>query len=137
MTPDALVSSLYRRGITLTAADGELRWHGPKGVMSPALLAELKQHKPLVLTVLRTIDDAHDEWGVIRGWVAAPESIIPRHIAEAGQRVGLPYSDDLWPEAYTRRLRMALHVRGILRGFRPPRPDVHETPAATSIEMEA
>jgi hypothetical protein len=139
MTPDALVSSLYRRGITLSAAGGELRWHGPKGVMSPTLLAALKDHKPVILTVLRTAYDelAVQDWMTVREWVASPAAMVPRHIAEASARVGFPFSNDLWPEAYTRRLRTALRVRGVLRALRPPLPDVHEIPAATTIEMEA
>jgi hypothetical protein len=123
MSADSLIVTLHGRGISLSAAGGELHWHGPKGVMSPTLLAELKSHKPLILVVMHTLDraDAARDWEAVREWVAAPAPIVPRHIASAGARIGFPYSNDLWPEAYTRFLRSALRVRGVLRALTRPR----------------
>lgn len=46
------LNQLAARGIQLWAQDGKLQYKGPKEAMTPALLAELRQHKPALLALL-------------------------------------------------------------------------------------
>ena len=47
MTALALLQQLHALGVVLTSSpDGTLRYRAPKGVLTPALLDVMRQHKP-------------------------------------------------------------------------------------------
>ncbi|MRV71997.1 amino acid adenylation domain-containing protein [Duganella sp. FT92W] len=58
MTVNELLAKLAEARVTLSLTDGELRVKAPPGTMTPALLAELKAHKPALLNLLDRQDAA-------------------------------------------------------------------------------
>ena len=52
MSVDALLARLAAAGVRLEAADGRLRYDAPPGVLTPALLAELRDRKAALLARL-------------------------------------------------------------------------------------
>ena len=65
MTASALLGDLAARGVCLTVDGGELVVEGPGEVITPDLIARLRQHKPDILAALApspewTADDWHE-----------------------------------------------------------------------------
>ena len=56
MTPALLLSSLRASGVVLTAKGGKLAYDAPSGVLTAALLAELRAHKAELLALLAAND---------------------------------------------------------------------------------
>ena len=53
MTPTALLQQLRALGVIVTRCpDTSLRWRAPKGVLTPALLDAIREHKAALLTLL-------------------------------------------------------------------------------------
>lgn len=52
MSAAALLDRLDALGVTVTAAGGALTVDAPAGVLSPALLADMRRHKPAILALL-------------------------------------------------------------------------------------
>ncbi|MDQ6833942.1 MAG: hypothetical protein M3008_11135 [Chloroflexota bacterium] len=123
MSPDELLLALHDAGITLAPHGDRLHVDAPKGVVSIAMAAALKEHKALLLAIFRTLDDrARDaDWEVVRAWLIddTVKTLTPTMLA-AAKRIHLPVGADEWPEAYARRFRAALRVRGLLRAFDHP-----------------
>ncbi len=120
MHADALLLALRDLGIVIEPDGNALRWHGPKDAMTTPLAAALRQHKPLLLTVFRTADDrGHDaDWDVVRTWlIDDTATTFTKPMMATARRIHLPVHEDEWPEAYARRFRAALRVRGLLRVF--------------------
>jgi hypothetical protein len=53
MSAAVLLKELSREGVKVWAEDGQLRYHGPKKVLTPAVLTRLKEHKAEILEQLR------------------------------------------------------------------------------------
>ena len=75
MTPCDLLQQLHALGVVLTPyPDGTLRYKAPKGVLTPALLEGLRQHK----TALHALVEAWSERAAIAEYCGG----IPRTEAE-------------------------------------------------------
>ena len=53
MTPGAVRLELYDRDVALSVDDGRLKYSAPEGALTPALLQEMKHHKPALLEILQ------------------------------------------------------------------------------------
>ena len=53
MTPSALRMEMYDRDVVLRVDDGHLKYSAPEGALTPALLQEMKQHKPALMAILK------------------------------------------------------------------------------------
>src|SRR4051812_5495280 len=113
MTPDALLSALRAAGVSLVIAGEKLTTRGPKGAMTPTLVAALREYKPLILAVVRTLHDRkHDaDWGTAQAWMMDGPPIFTPALLQAARAISLPVGDHEWPPAYAARFRMALRVR--------------------------
>ena len=61
-----LLSQIAEQGVTLRCGQAENRLHySPAGALPPDLVAELKEHKPEVVRILRE-DDEYRRTGVIQ-----------------------------------------------------------------------
>jgi len=75
MTPCDLLQQLHALGVVLTPyPDGTLRYKAPKGVLTPALLDGLRQHK----TALHTLVEEWSERAAIAEYCGG----VPRAEAE-------------------------------------------------------
>ncbi|MBI5093856.1 MAG: hypothetical protein HZB26_15635 [Candidatus Hydrogenedentes bacterium] len=52
MTAEALIATLETRGVVLTVVGDRLSLDAPKGVLTPDVVAELRERKPEVLDIL-------------------------------------------------------------------------------------
>lgn len=115
MTAPELLLALRDLEIVI-APDGEsLTVDAPKGALTLPIAAALKEHKHLLLAVFRTLDDrARDaDWECVRDWLIGGSKTFTPAMQRAAGRI-LPIRSDEWPEAYARRFRSALRVRGLL-----------------------
>lgn len=122
MRPDELLLALDDAGITLAPHGDRLHVDAPKGVVTIAMAAALKEHKALLLGVFGSLDDrARDaDWDLVRAWLIDDTAkTFTRPMLAAAKRV-FPVGADEWPESYGRRYRTALRVRGLLRAFNHP-----------------
>lgn len=72
--PTALLAELARCGVRLAAEGDRLRYEAPPGIMTPELLQELRQHKPVIMGLLQGAEaDAGPDWrpGLGESWPAA------------------------------------------------------------------
>lgn len=58
MTPRALLACLQAADIEVAPANDNLRLRGPTGVLTPELLAMVREHKPALLKLLNARDGA-------------------------------------------------------------------------------
>ncbi len=117
MRPDELILALRDLGITLAPHGDRLHVDAPKGVVTIAMAAALKEHKALLLVVFGSLDDrARDaDWDLVRAWLIDDVAkTFTRPMLAAAKHI-FPVGADEWPEAYARRFRAALRVRGLLR----------------------
>jgi hypothetical protein len=133
MTATELLLDLHALGVTVTIVGDTIRTKGPKGAVSAALTAALREHKQLLLAVARTIGDRDrdTDWAMLRDWALDHErKTIAADVAAAGRRVGFPAAD-LWPGAYARHVMGAMQVRALLRvlAIAPAVATVHEVRA--------
>lgn len=117
MRPDELLLALHDLGITLAPHGDRLHVDAPKGVVTIAMAGALKEHKALLLVVFGSLDDrARDaDWDLVRAWLIDDVAkTFTRPMLAAAKHI-FPVGADEWPEAYARRFRAALRVRGLLR----------------------
>ncbi len=120
MRPDELLLALHDAGITLAPHGDRLHVDAPKGVVTIAMAAALKTHKALLLAIFRTLPDRDRDadWDLVRAWLTDPDAkVFTTPMLAAAKRIYLPVHEDEWPEAFSRRFRAALRVRGLLGAF--------------------
>jgi hypothetical protein len=61
MSAALLLEEVRGLGVTLFVEGGSVRWRGPKGVMTPELLARLSEQKAAILLMLKAAVDPEDE----------------------------------------------------------------------------
>ncbi len=123
MTPDHLLIALAERDIRIVPEGGALRFAGPRGAMTEALMADLSKHKMLLIAVFATLRKRQCDgaWETVREWVAdGPPGPVPPAVIAAGKKVGVQYGEREWPGGYAERLKMALRVHALLAVFNDP-----------------
>jgi hypothetical protein len=83
MTATELVAHLQAHGVTLTATDGGLRLHGPREVLTPAVIEQLRTRKAELLCDLLSERRGADHsrlMGYVRNVSQDPK--VPRHPTE-------------------------------------------------------
>ncbi len=133
MTAPELLLALRDLEIIIVADGDSLNVDAPKGALTVPMAAALKEHKPVLLAVYRTLDqrDRDTDWAMLRDWALDHErKTIAADVAAAGRRVGFPAAD-LWPGAYARHVMGAMQVRALLRvlAIAPAVATVHEVRA--------
>ncbi|KZN59883.1 hypothetical protein N473_02905 [Pseudoalteromonas luteoviolacea CPMOR-1] len=53
-----LLASLYEKNVAISVVDGKMKLKAPEGVLTPDLLAQLKQHKASLVSLLSQLDQA-------------------------------------------------------------------------------
>ena len=53
MTASAILDGLHRRGVRFRTNGDRLRWRAPEGVMTEAVISELREHKTEAMTIVR------------------------------------------------------------------------------------
>jgi hypothetical protein len=73
MSAASLIRDLEGKGVRLEACDGRLRWEAPPGVLTPALLDELRAHKGELLELLSSgpPPDFNDARALAAAWRGA------------------------------------------------------------------
>jgi len=97
MSAPAILSRLKRAGVTVAVVGGQLKFEGPKSVLSGEVVAELKAHKPELLALLSqggTAPPAATAWQLdhdgiaerIEAWLHAVDR-LPKACGPDGQRL--------------------------------------------------
>lgn len=102
MSGTTLLEDLTRHGVKLWAEGGELRCRGPKKALTPEVLAELKSHKPEILSQLNPPSTAGTSPRTVSEVVRCIHNTTPNECALCSGYVR-------WLNADEHRIERALH----------------------------
>ena len=110
MNPAVLVSDLRGRGVELTVDGGDIRYRAPRGLLTPDVLAQLREHKRDV------VQELHELHSVLRGVHVLICDALEGCASNSRDRLLLPAEsilDKLLPEIEA--LAKACEVEGLER----------------------